>query len=401
MKFHGKYRRTYLLAGTVLIGMVSGCASWGKNLDQTAATLPAPTVLSIVTATSTPLPSVENTSTPTPEPTPERLLGQNCIPVEENLPEGLISGVWVRGNKQPYLEPAGNRIPLKGGGNFSTGKRDMAVSPDGKYLAYIDAYLDATGQGTKSRILRIIDASGQPVSLNNWLVDWQWLIGWKDHQHLALLTANQELFLLEPFAGTWEQLPQPAWLGNLDVIRFAYQDEWPYYYSPSLNSILVRSGNNLELRDFQTGRTLYQAQGDLQSVNWSADGSTLVIGLYKLLNVIPVHGGQVLSVDLRMLDIDAVLFPTLSPDGQQLIFSGLNSGKLFLLDVEQREVRALCNDEFNYWGPAVWSPDHRFVIQEVDKSDSGEFDLLIDTQQMRAYKLVSGSKHRQAWLTAP
>lgn len=397
MKFHNRHR-TSVFRCIVLILLVAGCVPATRNPRPLTATNPPPVTLAAPTATSSPLPTVENTLTPTAQA--RQLQEEVCIPVEENLPQDLaLSGVWVRGGKKPYLEPSGYRIPLKGGGHFSTGPFDMAISPDGKYLAYIDSYLDETGQGTSGRILRIVDGSGRSLPMDFWTINWQWLIGWADN-HLAVLTDNQELFLLDPLTGKWENRSQPSWLGNMEITRYAYQEDGPYYYSPSLNSVLIQSGSNLELRDFQSGETIFEANGDLQTLGWSAGGSTAVIGLYESLTVV-TKDRQVIELDTKELGVNPVLFSKLSSDGQKLAFTGLGSGKWFLLDVTQQEFRKLCSEEFGYWGYAVWSPDNRFVIQEVSESNSGEFDLLIDTQEMHAYKLASGSQHRQAWLIEP
>jgi Tol biopolymer transport system component len=111
---------------------------------------------------------------------------------------------------------------------------------------------------------------------------------------------------------------------------------------------------------------------------------------------------QVIELDASKFGIDAVSYLKLSPDGQKLVFTSYWSGKLFLFDIEQLELRQLCSGEFDFGADAVWSPDGRFVVQEADRSYFDQLDLLIDTQQLRAYKLISGQyQHRLVWLAEP
>lgn len=410
MKFHTRHGR-YLFGWVISILLVSSCTFKIERLDQPIATMPLPVALPAVTAitdTPAPLPTMESMPpTPTAQTAAEVSLEQECIPIEEQMPDDLsLSGIWVRGPGSPYLEPMDGsgmayRIPLKGGGLFSTSKGDTAVSPDGRYLAYIDSYLDDTGNRTKSRVLRIVDSAGHPVPMGYWLIDWQWLIGWLDNRHIAVFTGNKEILVVEPFTGKWERLPKPSWLHSMD---YDYEGNDGPFYSPNLDSILVRPDySTFELRDFQTGQTIYKGSGDPHGwdLGWSADGSTLAIGSEKFLHVI-AGSQQYLELDTSKFDIGSVRYTKLSPDGQKLVFTSYPSGELFSFDLEQSKITKLCTGGFNFLTEAVWSPDSRFVVQPTYTSYSDQFDLLIDTQQLRAYKLISGQyHHRLAWLAEP
>jgi hypothetical protein len=289
-------------------------------------------------------------------------------------------------------------VPLRGGGIFSTSKGDIAISPDRRYLAYIDSYLDDTGKNTRSRILRIVNSSGHVLPMNYWVINWQWLIGWTDNQHIAIFTGNKEILILEPFTGRWEKLRAPAWLRRLTYDY--YGNDGPFY-SPSLDSMLIRPDYlSLEWKDFQTGQTIYKGGEYLDDwdFDWSTDGSTLAVSSGNLLNIIR-RNQEPMELDADKFGIDTIIHPKLSPDGQKLVFTSPWSDKWFLFDIELGKMRKLCSSEFNYWESAVWSPDGHFVVQEADSSNSGQLDLLIDTQQLRAYKLVSGQhQHRLVWL---
>ncbi len=405
MKFHNRHGRTYLFVWMISILLVSSCSLKIERLDQPIATIPPPATLPVITDTPTSPPTVESISTPTTQATADLSL-EECIPLEESMPADLnLSGIWVRNSGTPYLEPMDGHtaygVPLRGGGIFSTSRGDMAISPDGRYLAYIDSYLDDTGKRTKSRILRIINSSGHSLSMDYWTIDWQWLIGWIDNQHIAIFTGHKEILVLEPFTGRWERLQKPSWLESIDYDY--YGNDGPFY-SPSLDRILIKPDySNFELRDFQTGQTIYKGNGYLDGWNldWSADGSTLAIGSEKFLQVI-TKNQQRIELDASKFGINSVNYPKLSPDGQKLVFTSDWSGKLFLFDIKQLEITKLCTDEFNFLTEAVWSPDGRFVVQETYKSSFDQFDLLIDTQQLRAYKLTSGQyQHRLVWLAEP
>ncbi|MBN2119374.1 MAG: PD40 domain-containing protein [Anaerolineales bacterium] len=405
MKLHNKRISTHLFLWTILISLVSSCTLTIERLDQPLVTIPPPAPLPVLTDTPAPLPTVESISTPTPQATIDLSLEQ-CIPVEETMPSDLnLSGIWVRNSGRPYLETMDGRtaygVPLKGGGIFSTSKGDMAVSPDGRYLAYIDSYLDDTGKHTKSRILRVISSSGHSLSMDYWIIDWQWLIGWTDNQHIAILTGKKEILILEPFVGRWERLPKPSWLNNFGYDPYGIDGP---FYSPSLDHILIKPDySSFELRYLPTGHIIYKGNEYLTDSHfgWSKDGSTLVINLGDLLNII-TKDQQVIELNVNDFGINRFDDPKLSPDGQKLVFTSHWSGKWFLFDIEQLEIRKLCGDEFDYWENAVWSPDGRFVVQEADRSYFDQLDLLIDTQQLRAYKLISGQyQHRLAWLAEP
>jgi hypothetical protein len=402
MNFPNRHITTIFLC-TISISLVASCSFKVERLDQPLVTIPPPATLPVSTEAPAPSPTRRSISTATASPAVGELREQECIPVEEEMPDNVnLSGIWVRNRGRPYLEPVQGGtaygIPLKGGGAFSTSPDDMAVSPDGKHLAYIDSYLDEDRNSTQSRILRVINSSGRSLSMDYWITNWQWLIGWMDNQHLAIFTGNKEFLVLEPFTGKWEKLPKPSWLDDREYDYSGYQGP---FYSPSLKHVLAKPDySSFELKDFRTGETLYTGNERPMrwGIDWSADSSVLAVGWGQSLKVIR-ENQEIIALDTTRLGFDQVDFPKLSPDGKKLTFTSMFSGKLFVLDIERSEVRKLCTDEFNFWMPSVWSPDSRFVVQEAEKSYADQFDILIDIQQMHAYKLVSGRyQHRLVWL---
>jgi WD40 repeat protein len=403
MKIHSRHLQTQLFILVVLMLLVLGCVPRVEKPVQSVTTIVPSATSPVIQDTSTPSELVSNIVTPTTQQT-DQLSLEECIPIEEKMPDDLIlSGVWVRGAGKPYLENLEDHtryeVPLKGGGMFTSYSGDFAVSPDGKYLAYIDSYFNSEFRIEK-RVLRIIKSSGHSLPMDYWPVDWQWLIGWIDNRHIAIFTGNKEILILEPFTGEWKKLQQPSWLDNPAYDYSGYEGP---FYSPSLSSVLVKPDYSIfELKDFRTGERLYMGNGSpiRWYLDWSADGSILAIG-GNVLNVI-IDNKQLIEFKTSKLGIDIVESLKLSPDGQKLVFTSDWSGKLFLFDVKQLKIRKLCSDEFNYWRNPIWSPDSRFVVQEAHKPGFEQFDILIDTQQMHAYKLASRDyQHRLVWLANP
>jgi hypothetical protein len=405
MKLHSEHRQTHLFILIGLIFLVQGWVPMIEKPAQTGTTITPSVALPVIEDTFTPLAGVEAISSQATQQAVESIVEQECIPIEEKMPNNLIlSGVWVRGAGKPYLENLEEHtryeVPLKGGGIFTSYAGDFAVSPDGKHLAYIDAYYNSAYKVEK-RILRIIKSSGHPLSMDYWPADWQWLIGWTDNRHIAIFTGNKEILILEPFTGEWKRLPQPSWLGNPGYDYSGYDGP---FYSPTLKSVLVQPDySSFELKDFVTGETLYTGNGQpiRWGLDWSANGSVLAIGSHEFLKII-TGDQQIIEFPPSKFGIDRIDYPKLSPDGQKIAFTSSWSGKLFLLDIKRLEVRELCSGEFDYWHRGVWSPESRFMVQTTYDSTYRSFDILIDTEQMRAYKLETKRyQQRLAWLAKP
>jgi len=122
------------------------------------------------------------------------------------------------------------------------------------------------------------------------------------------------------------------------------------------------------------------------------------------LNIV-TEGKLSTAFDIRQIDfdnfIDSINF---SPDNHKLAFTTYNN-EVVLVDIEKQIANKLCpdNNRVSYLGTVIWSPDSRFVILEMYLPKYREqFDLLIDTQEMKAYKLISGQyQHRLVWLAEP
>lgn len=139
---------------------------------------------------------------------------------------------------------------------------------------------------------------------------------------------------------------------------------------------------DLFLANAQTGRIIRTLSSstrgmDIDAFNffesvgtWSPDGSEFVhVSVKRGQN-------QLVIVDVnrprntRHIPIDgipALNNPAWSPDGQYMVFSGLQEGvgNLFKLDLKTNAIEKLTNDRYSYIHPS-WSPDGRYVTFATD-----------------------------------
>jgi hypothetical protein len=199
---------------------------------------------------------------------------------------------------------------------------------------------------------------------------------------------------LNPFTGKFREFQKPEWL-DYDESYWGLPT-----YSPNLDWAIVYTDGEMSLKDVQTGEVLWKTSRNGYS-SWSANSSFLKVISGESITVV-TNGKQAREFGISNLGIDSSYPTILSPNGQKLVFTSYFPEKFFIFDITQLKVRELCNDELEFWNEPFWSPDNRYVVQEVHNSYYDQFDLLIDTQQLRAYKLTSGQyQHRLVWLAKP
>lgn len=350
-----------------------------------------------------PLPS----ATTTIKTTPTVSVASACIPIEENLPEDLkLSGVWLRGQATPYFENLDDHadylVPLEGGGLIGY----MALSPNGKYLAYIDTYYNPDNKyRPEKKILRVIHSSGHSLQMDYWTEDWQSIIGWVDDEHLALFTSQQGITILNPFTGEWKKFKEPEWIRQQEFPAWA--PSWQHY-SPDLSKVVIeKSDGEVTIQDGQSGETIFSATGNYYKTIWSESGSVLAISPNDGHTLYVLKKGN-LAFQLRARELPSSVSSIenlkVSPNGAYIAFNSYQTDNLYFLDIAQMKVNLLCTQEYRVWSwqSPIWSPDGRFIIQEIYNSSYEAFDVLVDIQEMRAYKLISGKyQHRLAWLASP
>ena len=115
------------------------------------------------------------------------------------------------------------------------------------------------------------------------------------------------------------------------------------------------------------------------SVSWSPDGRFLTTaakrGPKDDLLVIDVRRNRV----ARRIEIPlaGITNPAFSPDGRQIVFSGLDGGlsDLFIVNIDGSGLRRLTHDKYADLNP-VWSPDGRYLAFMTDRGPGTDFATL-------------------------
>jgi Tol biopolymer transport system component len=104
---------------------------------------------------------------------------------------------------------------------------------------------------------------------------------------------------------------------------------------------------------------------------WDARGERFVFpGISKgqpILTIVNASNGKQ-EAEVRLKELDEVLNPAWSPDGNQIAFSGLVGGlnDLFVYDLSAKALHRLTNDAYAELDPA-WSPDGRQLAFSTDR----------------------------------
>lgn len=402
----------------LLVLIVSSCTSETKIVEQITPTL----ISDIKTPTNVPT----NTLSPTPELGALIQVEKSCMNLE-SLPTDLkLTGVWIRQRRNPYLENLDEgtkyRIPLDGGGILSAYHRDLSVSPNGKWLAYLDAIIDTSNPRkiarTEGYSLKVIHSSGHSLSMGYWPISSQGIQGWVDNQNLLLKLNGQDI-VLNPFSGRWYEIENPEWLEKMNLNDSWLRDDKKY--SPSLDQVIVYLDTRSELRDVVSGEIIFgdpPNYHDFTQSLWSPDGTMLALSSTagKILHI--------LREDKEILNIDISLSGLISKQYSESIHISnmewsLNNQKLiietfydtFMLDINDKKIYDVCF--FDEKLEKTWltksffySEDGKYIVTSLyvkDESYSFEtFDVLVDLTNMRAYKLDTPKyKQRIGWLSSP
>ena len=164
-----------------------------------------------------------------------------------------------------------------------------------------------------------------------------------------------------------------------DGTRVAYFSEADFYFV------------DLYLADGRTGerkRRLFKSTFDSNyetfrfinsAVAFSPDGRFLAMtakrGPRDEILVLDVERNR--QVSRIRLEIGAAMTPSWSPDGQRIVFTGLDGGisDLFVVDRDGENLERLTNDRYAEFHP-VWSPDGQQIAFSTDRGPGTDFDLL-------------------------
>jgi Tol biopolymer transport system component len=128
---------------------------------------------------------------------------------------------------------------------------------------------------------------------------------------------------------------------------------------------------------------------------WSPDGKRFAYVLFAegddQLSIVGVDGGD--DADLRVEGVGAITNPSWSPDGTQIVFSGVAGGisDLYLVEVATSKVRRLTNDKHTDLQP-TWSPDSRTIAFVTDRGAGTNFARLsYDELRLATVDVASGT----------
>jgi len=140
---------------------------------------------------------------------------------------------------------------------------------------------------------------------------------------------------------------------------------------------------DLYLADAQTGKIIRKITDTATSPHfeslqfltsagaWAHDGKRFVFpGISQgepILVIVDADSGRK-EQEIRLKELDEVLNPAWSPDGNSIAFSGLRGGynDLFIYDLGAKNLRRVTNDAFAELDPA-WSPDGREIAFSTDR----------------------------------
>lgn len=419
MHFH-RSRLKLLNTLVALILSIASCAPVMDSNETSVTTNASPQTETAVPNTLTPL----SIPSPTLSLTPTIQIEDRCLTVEESLPNDFqFEGVWVRQESKPYLENLVEntkyRVPLDGGGRLGNYWMDLSISPNGEWLAYLDSILDTSGRTTRMEglSLKVIHSSGYSLSMDYWPIGMQSIQGWVGDKNL-LLGLGQRAIVLNPFSGKWYEIRDPDWLSSLTA------DE-PWWneikrYSPHLDAVTVRLDNHSELRSLSSEKNLFgdASLGFFKKSSWSSDGDMLAL-VTNGGNVLHIFRNNIKISEIKLSDtkVTSSLFGGFISQLDNLVWSQNNKkllvdtySNLYVINIENSQIQNLCFIDADihktYKDSFFYLPTGNYVVAPVYKSnkryDYEYFDVLIDTEAMRAYKLPTSEYNgRIGWLALP
>jgi hypothetical protein len=177
---------------------------------------------------------------------------------------------------------------------------------------------------------------------------------------------------------------------------------------------------DLYLADARTGEILRELASPVNSPHfdaisfisssgaWSPDSRKFAFIVFadgdNEIDILDVQSRKV-ERRIRARGVEAVSHVSWSPDGQQLVFSGMQGGisDLYLMNIASGDLRRLTNDKFADLHPA-WSPDGRTVAFSTDRGAGSSLETLsfsplklalidVGSGEVRELTVFRGAKH--------
>jgi len=148
---------------------------------------------------------------------------------------------------------------------------------------------------------------------------------------------------------------------------------------------LTRTATSPEFENLQFTRS---------SGAWDAKGKKFVFAAISkgkpVLSIVEADSGKI-SDEIMIPQVDEIINPAWSPDGQKIVFSGQKGGvtDLYIYDLNQASLKQLTNDPFGDLQPA-WSPDGQKIAFITDRFTTDLSILDIGEYQLALIDLNSG-----------
>ena len=412
-------------------------ATTAPTLTQTPTAVPTMTL----EASLTPAPSP--TATPVlPSPTPTIGYAQECIEISDQLPADLDANgaLMLYGGRYAsdwnrtmfhfdLMSQRRSPLPYSSSGD--------ALSPDGKWLAYLSVGLDEKGFW-RDFLLRVTNAEGRHVDMSYWGLNWQELVGWVDEEHVLLKVPGYpggDYIILNPFTRekTVIDFPLPE-----TSAKGLFNPPNPRYANRQLSHWMISSINAISIYQLAdqhewTERMTSRWQGSiLSSPKWSPDGRFL-----KMMYGVPQTSPRRIDWRVMRIDQDGSVAPltdivgegeklSWSPDSRYLAgwvqLDPNTTGypfpnDLVLIDVEKPQVTDLCfQNAVTTTGwventAPVWSPDGRYLalaVSRIEQRANSRYTseiliwdtVIIDLKARRGYLLAKDARP-QVWMRKP
>jgi hypothetical protein len=391
-----------------------------QPLSSTSENLEKAQVL-YLTATITQKPTAAFTAE-SPTPTDQNWVKEQvCLAREANINNHSLDGkIILSGQQNTYIynisTNSTSKFPTTSGGYVGLYSEDFHLSPNGKWLAYVESYTNETYQ-TQFRRLRLINGDLIPILPSGWDADWQWILGWIDDNWLAVWLPHQEagtIVILNPFTAKTQLLstgfsfPEPRYKASSWYIWGRPR----LFFSPDLTKVIFPNDAKGVLWDIAAQKELWSGNiyeyAESDNAKWSQDSKYAVIVVSKpsgeKLYLYDVEKEQ--ATHIPLVGYGGIGEFSLSPDGQKIAiwvtpdFLGGEPKELMVIDLERKTITDICvRSSAAGTSQPVWSSlDTAIFVTSVAWEDSTNAVAMIDLNKHAIAPILFDKAKVAGWI---